>query len=382
MAESIKLIQIRCPNCQSTLSRADRFETQVKCPYCTAAIDVARVPQKPQYLVAPEHIILFQTSEKDFERAVCNFLLHHQNADNAVGECDGKKAYDNQFMMQKARQYIPGDILDKVEMNHATAMYLPMFLYEGVFEAAYTCSLEKIKPDAGDYYDEDGFELIIQSHRGTVRGDYAFLCLAYEGQEIVHELSELTMTFPYDPAQTEQFKPEHVRGTGCQILPHNLGRKETWHKRGMEKMTALAEREAKNQHPEHMMSCFKPVFSYAAKHAGRLVMAPFWMVCYDYNDKKYFVMMDGLGKYVHGSQPPQDKKLTKEVEKWETFGDRSKLFAVCMGMLVCLFNYWAGIVVIGVVWFGLPRLTARIKDGVIETAYRSRIKAYNRIVCN
>ncbi|MDR1370889.1 MAG: Com family DNA-binding transcriptional regulator, partial [Dysgonamonadaceae bacterium] len=40
MENSLKLIQLKCANCHATLSRANQFETRIKCPYCGSMNEV------------------------------------------------------------------------------------------------------------------------------------------------------------------------------------------------------------------------------------------------------------------------------------------------------------------------------------------------------
>ena len=366
MVESLKLIQLRCPNCGSTLSRANRFETRIKCPYCSNVIEVAETKQQALNVAAPERLILFKTTEQDFEQTVCNRLL---------GE---------------GSHCIPGDIFDKIEMDNATAVYLPMYLFEGKFETNYNCDVGEVyKSDDGKPYTS------WRPHTGTAKSNYAVLCLAFEGQEITPELAEWTQWFPYDPTSAQPFDAELVTEEGYQILPHNLDRETTWHKWGTNRIKIMAEEEAKSQLPGTYYRDFNASYSYDIKHEGRLILVPFWFVYYTYENQQYYVLMDGMGEYNYATIP-DCPKLIKINKKWE----KHKKWASWIAWLaaVPLFIYLPRFIESGFWWFvvksGIAIVTWTIVSNLWNSyttkkgqtpfiqAYNSRKKAYDNIVSN
>jgi len=159
MENTLKLVQLRCPNCHSTLSRADKFETKINCPYCGSTIEVAGVAQQAQDLSAPGRIIPFAATEKDFERAIADYFLGLGDQKNVDEELSGDDYDDLDWSSIVNSKYIPVDIFEKIEIENATAIYLPMYLFEGKFEAEYTCSLQKKDPGPDDYEDHLGIKV-------------------------------------------------------------------------------------------------------------------------------------------------------------------------------------------------------------------------------
>jgi len=205
--------------------------------------------------------------------------------------------------------------------------------------------------------------------------------LAYEGQEITEELAAWTKAFPYDPASSQPFKAELITGSGYQILPHSLDREATWHKWGMDRMKTMAKMAASKQHLDHCMDDFNPSLSYDEKHEGRLIMAPFWIVYYKYDNEKYFLAMDGLGKYITGSErPPRDENLIKEERKWENLGDKAMWIAIGAGALLFFVKWWVGIAACAAIWLGLRLFAENREKATLAKAEKAREKAYYKFL--
>jgi len=347
------------------LSRVDKFEAQIKCPYCSSIIEVSGVAQHTLVMVSPEMIVPFKTTEKDFKQAVCRHLLGTES-DNIV--CD---------------------IFDKVEMDNVTAIYLPMYLFEGKYETEYKCTLVWSEKNAdGEKY------TCSKDESGNVKSNYSILCLAYDGLEITEELAEWTHCFPYDPAAVQTFKSEFVTGKGYQILPRNLDREATWNKWGADIIEDEAEQEAFKQLPEktdRIIRDYRSMFDYHAKHEGHLILAPFWFVYYTYDYQKYFLMMDGLGKHTNGSKLPQDENIYEEVKKNKKLDTRAHLIAAPLAALILFFtphflDSWImmqtiKIAIILISWGLIWRfLGGEDENNILKRAYKKRKTGYEQML--
>lgn len=359
MEQTLHLIQLKCAKCHSLLSRADKFETQIKCPYCGTVNEVTGTMVED--VAAPERVILFRTTEDDFDQAICKFFVDED--------------------------YTVNDIFEKIQMENATPIYLPMYLFEGKYEANYSCEIgyKEQQVTAGKSLSGDTTirEKTVTKWRptsGTAKNNYAFLSLAFEGQEIIPELAAWTKTFPYDPLTAQPFDVEKLKGH--QILPHNLDRENTWHKWGAETIKYLAEQEAYSQVPDNEeIRNFKTTFSYDEKHEGRLFLVPFWFVYYNYNDQKHYVVFDGLGRNLNGSTP-MDEQRYKEVQKFQKLGKWSWAIGIAAIILlgVIPFISWGISFVIGVAgWIFLKFFSKRKVKTIIETARKIRQEAFDRI---
>jgi phage FluMu protein Com len=361
MESTLKLIQLKCANCHSTVSRADKFETQIKCPYCGTVNQVTGTTSAD--MATPERIILFKTEEKDFDKSICNFFVD--------------------------QDYAVNDIFQKVQLENATAIYLPMFLYEGRYEANYSCSVgyqeTELRTGTNLSGDKTIKEKTVTKWRptsGTAKENYAFLSLAFEGKEITPELAEWTKTFPYEPIAAQNFEASLITGKGLQILPHNMDKEATWHKWGTETIEYLAKQKAYAQLPDgQKIKDFKSTFSYDQKHDGRLFLIPFWFVYYHYNNEKHYVLMDGLGRNIHGSTPIDEARY-KAVKKFEKLGN----WAPWLGTILTVILFftpapWWLAIGLGVGgWLGLKFYTQSKVKTLIEGARQIRKAAYDMVV--
>jgi len=310
-----------------------------------------------QDIAAPERMILFKTTDNDFDQAICNFFVDQDFAVN--------------------------DIFEKVQMQNATPIYLPMYLFEGKYEANYSCQIGYEEKQIGTNWSGEKLkEKTVTKWRptsGTAKNNYAFLSLAFEGQEIIPELAEWTKTFPYDPVSAQPFKVESLKG--YQILPHNLDRETTWHKWGSETIQYLAEQEAHRQIPgNEMIKDFRTSFSYDEKHEGRLFLVPFWFIYYNYENQQHFVLYDGLGQNINGSTP-MDEERYKSVRNFEKLGKWALWIGILIGILsIMAIGFWVGLVAFAVVWLGLKFFCKFKVKSIIENARKIRQEAFNRVV--
>ncbi|MDR2424488.1 MAG: Com family DNA-binding transcriptional regulator [Prevotellaceae bacterium] len=354
----LKLIQLKCANCNSTLSRADKFETQIKCPYCGTVNEVTGTMH--QDVAAPERIILFKTQENDFDTGICNFFVD--------------------------QDYAVNDIFEKVQLENVTPIYLPMYLYEGRYDATYSCSVGQKETQLRVGSDFSGNKTVKEKtvtkwtpYNGTARDNYAFLSLAFEGKEITPELAEWTRSFPYEPVYGQKFDINLLSGKGFQILPHNLDREATWHKWGVSTLEYLSEQLAYSQIPGgQQIRDFRSNCSYDPKHDGRLFLVPFWFVYYYYDNKQFFVLMDGLGKNIHGSTPIDEKRV-KDVRNLEKLGKWGLWIAIILGIVLMSVHFLTALIAFVVIWLGLKFFTRWKVGSIIKTARNIRTEAYNKL---
>jgi hypothetical protein len=313
-----------------------------------------------QDVAAPEKIILFRTEEKDFDTNICRFFVD--------------------------QDYAVNDIFEKVGLDNVTPVYLPMYLFEGTYEANYNCSVGYQETELRTGSDFSGNkttkEKTVTKWRptsGTAKDNYAFLSLAFEGEEIIPELADWTKTFPYEPTFGQNFDLELLKGKGLQVLPHNLDKEATWHKWGEETIKYLAEQRAYAQLPAgEKIKDFKSTFSHEQRHDGRLFLVPFWFVYYHYDDEKHFVLMDGLGKNIHGTTPI-DTKRYKAVRNFKRLGK----WALWIGVILLALIWWspaglvAGLITGLVSWLGLKFFAKYKAKNIIEKARKIRKKAYD-----
>ena len=362
MENTLKLTQLKCASCRSTLSRADKFETQIKCPYCGTVNELTGVAGED--IAAPERIIVFKTNKDDFGDAVCKYFVE--------------------------QDYTVNDIFEKIHLENATPIYLPMYLFEGKYEADYKCDIGYIETQQR-FVRNFSDVITIKDKKitkwmptaGTARDNYAFLSLAFEGEQLIPELAEWTKIFPYKAISAQNFKADLVE-KGSQILPHNLDKEATWHKWGASIIQDLAEEKAYEQASSGaMIRDFKTTFSYDQKHDGRLFLVPFWFVYYYYDNQKHFVLLDGIGENIRGTTPP-DINRQKATRRLVKLGKWSLRIGIIMGIIIGinLGGFVVGTIEFVGIWQGLKYFSKYKVKNIIKTAREIRHEACKKIVKN
>jgi hypothetical protein len=358
MENLLKLNVLKCANCSSKLARANKFETTIICPYCGTENHVTGTMSEE--VAAPERMILFKAAEADFERAIGKFFVDED--------------------------YTANDIFERCQMQNVASIYLPMYLYEGTYEANYSCNIGYRETAVGVGYDGKAKEKTVTKWRpasGTAKGNYAFLSLAFDGPELTPELAEWTTTFPYDPISAKQFDVADLKDFS--ILPHNLDRETTWHKWGTQLIDQTAKNAAYDQLPDgQQIDQFKCSFNYPEKHTGRLFLVPFYFVYYNYNNQKFFAVMDGLGNNFHGNTP-FDEARWKEVQKLKTIAKIGLWGGLAIAALLGIMMLGKGGLFIGglvflAAWLGTKFFTKSKIKGIIEGARAIRKAAFDRIM--
>lgn len=303
MAEQLELQQVLCPSCKQVITSFSPFAAKVECPYChnmafNPLITAKKVP-------VPERIIVFRTKEADFENALVNNLV---NSD-----------------------YVPTDIFQSIGTDNVIRAYLPMYLYEGRYQSSWSCSVavettELRANSSGDKIKNQKVKKFLP-HTGTSQGNFAFLCLAYDGKDIPEELRTFSAQFPYNPMASKEYDPE-LLGLGTDEEPMTMAldtdTDQVWAKFGDGLVNGIATENAQQQLNGQEIKDFRASNSYELKHNGRYVLAPFWFVYYTYNNEKFYFIMDGLGENTAMTTPVNQeevkfvngKEKVKKIVKW------------------------------------------------------------------
>lgn len=344
MAETLELQQVSCPSCKQVITSFSPFAAEVECPYChnkafNPLITAKKVP-------VPERLIVFQTSEKDFEKELVNSLVE--------------------------RDYVPTDIFQCINPGNVIKAYLPMFLYEGRFQSSWSC---KVAYEATEVRaSSDGTRVTNKKvkkftpHTGTSQGNFAFLCLAYEGDDIPEELRSFSSQFPYNVMASKEYDPALLgldSGESPMTLALNTDADLIWNKLGDSLVNDMACESAQNQLSGEEVKDFRASNSYDLKHGGRYVLAPFWFVYYTYNNEKHYFIMDGLGESNAMTTPVcaeevdfvNSKERIKTIVKW--------LWPLSI-LVWYIFNFTAAIVTLAV-WFIAKIVVNKMMNNQIQS---------------
>lgn len=328
MADSLELQQVICPSCKQVITSFSPFAAEVECPYChnkafNPLITAKKIP-------VPERLIVFKTNENDFEQALISNLVE--------------------------RDYVPTDIFNCINPDNVIKAYLPMFLYEGQYQSSWSCKVAYEATEVRATSDGKGVKnKTVKKYApqtGTSQGNFAFLCLAYEGKDIPEELRTFSTQFPYNTMASKEYDP-NLLGLDAEdspmTLPLDADTDLIWNKYGDSLVNQMASDNAKQQLSGEDIKDFRASNSYNLKHNGRFVLAPFWFVYYTYNNEKHYFIMDGLGENTAMTTPVNQEEVAfvNGKERIKTIVSWLWPLAILMWFLL---DFTAALVTLGV-WF-------------------------------
>lgn len=328
MADSLELQQVICPSCKQVITSFSPFAAEVECPYChnkafNPLITAKKIP-------VPERLIVFKTNENDFEQALISNLVE--------------------------RDYVPTDIFNCINPDNVIKAYLPMFLYEGQYQSSWSCKVAYEATEVRATSDGKGVkDKTVKKYApqtGTSQGNFAFLCLAYEGKDIPEELRTFSTQFPYNTMASKEYDP-NLLGLDAEdspmTLPLDADTDLIWNKYGDSLVNQMASDNAKQQLSGEDIKDFRASNSYNLKHNGRFVLAPFWFVYYTYNNEKHYFIMDGLGENTAMTTPIDQEEVAfvNGKERIKTIVSWLWPLAILMWFLL---DFTAALVTLGV-WF-------------------------------
>ncbi len=329
---TLELQQVKCPSCGRVITSFNPFQSEVECPYChnkafNPLITAKQIP-------VPERIIPFQTTQEDFEKKLIDALV---NTD-----------------------FVPTDVFDHIETNDVVKAYLPMYLYEGKYQASWNCKVGYKTQEASKSGDNVEIKTVTryQPANGVSNGQFSFLCLAYEGQDVPEELQTFTTTFPYSVMDSKAYDPALLNldvDKDLQTVALNADSDLVWNKWGQRLVDRLAYESAEEQVKGQDIKDFRCTSNYDLKTEGKFIMVPFWFVYYTYKGQQYYFLMDGLGANGNYNNPEDAKQLKKaktfntieKVLKW------SWVLALIMWMLINFNACWITLIVWLVAWLGV-----------------------------
>lgn len=276
MAEetTLKFQQVICPSCKRPINTFNPNKLMAECPYCHSKLVNPLV--KPKDVPMPSRIIPFSTTERDFEKALVDVLVNEK--------------------------YVPTNIFDAISINSVMQIYVPMFVYEGTYNASWSCQ-------SAVEIDEKNTQWFPQS--GMVTGSFSFLMLANEGEDIPQELSKFTYSFPYEVSMSREFQPDMIdyEDDNLMILECNADARILWEKYGIHKVNSNAKVNAMSQIKGQKTQNFNVSSSYnQTSPMGEFVLVPFWFVYYTYGGEQFHFLMDGNGKRKSYSYPVDEEE--------------------------------------------------------------------------
>ena len=293
MAEeaTLRLQQVVCPSCKRPINTFNPNKLMTECPYCHSKMVNPLV--KPKDVPVPERIIPFTTNEQSFEEALVNALIN--------------------------QDYVPTNIFEAISTGDVIQAYLPMYLFEGTFNASWSCesAYEDQKVDISRNWTNSGKTVSTKTvkkwrpQNGNASGNFAFLCLANEGNEIPDELRQFTSLFPYDVMMSKEYVDGMIDFNDENLMTVERNADETliWQKHGKEMVEKTAENAARQQIGNQEIRNFRASSSFNLTTRGKYVYVPFWFVYYNYAGDQFHFLMDGIGQRTEYSYPVDQEEI-------------------------------------------------------------------------
>ena len=243
---------------------------------------------KPKDVPVPERIIPFTTNEQTFENALTNALIN--------------------------QDFVPTNIFEAISTGDVIQAYLPMYLFEGTYNASWSCESsymdQKVKVAGNNSVSTKDVKKW-RPQNGNAAGNFAFLCLANEGNEIPDELRQFTSLFPYDIMMSKEYVDGMIdfNDENMMTLERNADETLVWQKHGKDMVEETAKNAALNQIGNQEIRNFRASSSFNLTTKGKYVYAPFWFVYYNYAGGQYHFLMDGTGQRTEYSHPVNQEEI-------------------------------------------------------------------------
>lgn len=343
--ETLRLQQVICPSCKRPITTFNPKKLMTECPYCHSKMVNPLV--KPKDVPVPERIIPFSTNEASFENAMVNALID--------------------------QDYVPTNIFEAISTGDVIQTYLPMYLFEGTYNASWSCESSYMDQRVSKNSTEEVKKWRPQN--GTAAGNFAFLCLANEGNEIPEELRQFTKLFPYDVMMSKEYNEDMIdfNDDNLMTLERNADETLVWQKHGKDMVEETAKRAALNQIGNQEIRNFRASSSFNLTTKGKYVYAPFWFVYYNYSGSQYHFLMDGTGQRTEYSYPVNQDEVDFVNSKEKIKGYVKWLWLLAI-VLFFLFNFTTAVVYL-VIWFIGKLVVNKIMNNKIqEQLEKSRVQ--------
>lgn len=261
MEETSKLQVLKCPACNVKLTYFFEFEQVITCPVChnrmNSHVSLTVEAHMPLRYVSP-------TIDVDgFKHLVAQTLV----------DID----------------FVPCDVFQAIDAKEVFCIYLPMYLYEGTYQVAWS----GIGPDQ-------------QQLNGNAKGKLAYLYLANDRKgDLPKELRDFTTCLPYDAEALSSFEAGHIDATNSHVLAtlSTITAEAVWKKWGTKLTDKLAKSTVHDQIGNQKVRKLKISPTVELTNLGEPLFVPFYFSYYTYNNRRYCFIADGQGKHLSYNNP-------------------------------------------------------------------------------
>ena len=336
--KTLDFYQVGCPKCHGQINSITPLSGQATCLFCGTIYQItANVIEKAEM---PGQIVPFATSADDFEQSARKMLLDEE--------------------------YAPANISEIISFKNVKGVYLPVYLYEGQYECAWSCRIKQpVDADATKNRKES-----YRPQNGVSKGEYAIVCIACKGAEADKELAEYVRALDYRGDGVQPFHQDDLNNNF--FLTRNLDVQKTWTQWGEDTLENLVREKTLTQLQSNDIKDFKYNITSELFHEGKFILFPVWMINYQYDDEQHHIIMDGTGRNGVKGTTLIDRALKAEAEKPFKILKYIAVVAIVIPLFM-LFVGWnkPAIVVLiatGLVFFGYRFYAIWHKNSVIRKA--------------
>ena len=261
MEETSKLQVLKCPACNAKLTYFFEFDQVITCPVCHNRMN-SHVPQTVE-----AHMPLRYVSP--------------------TIDVDGFKHLMAQTLVDI--DFVPCDVFQAIDAEEVFCIYLPMYLYEGTYQVAWS-----------------GNGANQQQLHGNATGKMAYLYLANDRKgDLPKELRDFTTCLPYDAEALSSFEAGHIDATDSHILTalSTITAEAVWKKWGSKLTDKLAKSTVHDQIGNQKVRKLKISPTVELTKLGEPLFVSFYFSYYTYNNRRYCFIADGQGKHLSYNNP-------------------------------------------------------------------------------
>ena len=339
---TIEFFQVECPKCHGQLNNIAPLSGQVTCPFCCTVYHItANLTQQTEM---PGQIVPFTTLIGDFEQSAYAMLLNED--------------------------YAPANISRIISFKDVKGFYLPVYLYEGQYECAWSC---KVKQTSANDDSTESRKDIYRLQNGVSKGEYIIICMACDEMESGKELSEYVRTLDFKGDGIQPLHPDDLNNYFFMTRSHDA--QKTWQRYGEDSMNHLIRKNTLIQLQSNDIKDFKCTVSSSSLSADQFIFYPVWMLNYLYDGEMHHIFMDGTGRNGVKGTSLIDRALKAEAEKPFTILKYIAVAAIVIPFLLLLVGwYWPSciaLVIMGLVFFGYRFYARWHKRRVIRKAKKN-----------
>ncbi|CDC28148.1 putative lysine biosynthesis protein LysW [Prevotella sp. CAG:386] len=261
MEETSKLQVLKCPACNAKLTYFFEFDQVITCPVCHNSMN--------------SHVL--QTVEAHMPLRYVSPTI----------DVDGFKHLMAQTLVDI--DFVPCDVFQAIDAEEVFCIYLPMYLYEGTYQVAWS-----------------GNGANQQQLHGNATGKMAYLYLANDRKgDLPKELRDFTTCLPYDAEALSSFEAGHIDATDSHILTalSTITAEAVWKKWGSKLTDKLAKSTVHDQIGNQKVRKLKISPTVELTKLGEPLFVSFYFSYYTYNNRRYCFIADGQGKHLSYNNP-------------------------------------------------------------------------------